>query len=84
MSYIQVKVDDTLKSEVDEVFRSFGLSTTAAIRMFLKRAAVMKTIPLSFEPIQSMSLKEELRLIKLAADMDASRNCAVHDLIEES
>lgn len=82
MPYIQVKVDDALKSEADEVFQSFGLSTTAAIRMFLKRAAVTKTIPLRFEPTQSMSLKEESRLIKLAADMDAGRNCAVHDLIE--
>lgn len=84
MSYIQVKVDDKLKNEADAVFQEFGLSTTAAIRMFLKRAAVTKTIPLSFEPTQSMSLKEELRLIKLAADMDAGRNCVVHDLIDES
>lgn len=82
MPYIQVKVDDALKSEADKVFQDFGLSTTAAIRMFLKRAVITKTIPLRFEPTQSMSLKEEARLIKLAADMDAGRNCAIHDLID--
>ena len=35
MATIQVRVDDTVKTEADSLFTSMGLDTSTAVRMFL-------------------------------------------------
>ena len=45
MATIQIRVDDTLKSDADALFSDLGLDTTTAVRMFLKQAVRQQAIP---------------------------------------
>ena len=54
---IQVRVDESLKKEVDILFADLGFDTPTAIRIFLKRALEHKGIP--FE-VASQKQKTEL------------------------
>jgi len=42
---IQVRVDDTLKNNADNLFSSLGLDTSTAVRMFLIKATEMRGFP---------------------------------------
>ena len=45
MATIQVRVDDNLKTTVDNLFTSLGLDTSTAVRMFLVAAMEAGGIP---------------------------------------
>ena len=67
-STIQVRVDDTLKSKADELFKDLGTDTTSAIRMFLTQAVASNGFPFAIKraehnPYEVMS--EEMMLDKL-------------------
>lgn len=44
-SLIQVRVDDALKKDAEELFSDLGLDVPTAIRLFLKQALIHKGIP---------------------------------------
>jgi addiction module RelB/DinJ family antitoxin len=43
-----IRLDETLKNEAFEVFKSYGITPAQAIKMFLKLTAETKTIPIDF------------------------------------
>jgi len=43
-----IRLDEDLKNEAFEVFKSYGISPAQAIKMFLKLTAETKTIPINF------------------------------------
>ncbi len=45
-SQINLSVDANLKAKVDQIFSGIGLTTTEAIRMFLRQTAVRRGLPL--------------------------------------
>ena len=42
---IQIRVDQKLKRDADLIFEDLGLDTTTAIRLFLKKVVMSKSIP---------------------------------------
>ena len=42
---LQVRLDDKLKSDADNVFSSMGLDTSTAVRMFLTAAVETRSLP---------------------------------------
>lgn len=42
---LQVRVDDKLKNEANEIFRHFGLDMSSALRLFLKRTVADNGLP---------------------------------------
>lgn len=42
---IQVRIDSTLKKQADQVFDEIGLDMPTAIRIFLKKVVISKSIP---------------------------------------
>lgn len=44
---INLSVDSSLKADVDKIFAAIGLTTTEAIRMFLRQTAAKRRLPLS-------------------------------------
>ena len=58
MATLQIRLDDGLKKEADELFSSLGLDTTTAVRIFLNAAVENAGIPFS---IQHKSLSPSLR-----------------------
>jgi len=64
MGVLQVRIDDELKNQANEIFNELGIDLSTAVRMFLKRAVAVKGLP--FE----MTLDESgLKLHKLVRDI---------------
>jgi len=55
-SIVQIRVEPTLKQKADALFRSIGLDTTAAIRLFFMQSLLRGTIP-----FEIMSNKNEVK-----------------------
>lgn len=45
MATIQIRIDDSIKSESDQLFKSLGLDTSTAVRMFLIASIENNGIP---------------------------------------
>ena len=60
---VQVKIEPELKAEVEKCFAEFGMDTSTAIRMFLKKVAQTRSIPFqigceeepSYEPTEEFA-----------------------------
>ncbi len=46
---INMRVDESLKTDVERIFNALGISTTEAINMFLNRVRLSKGIPFSVQ-----------------------------------
>ena len=49
MATLQIRIDDTLKKQADNLFTSLGLDTSTAIRIFLNSARENAGIPFSVQ-----------------------------------
>ena len=80
---IQVRVDQTLKSEAERLFSDIGLDMPTAIRLFLKQSVINNGIPFSLEREPFYSHSNQDRLTRAVQDLREGKNCAAHELIEE-
>ncbi|MET3356692.1 UNVERIFIED_ORG: DNA-damage-inducible protein J [Leuconostoc holzapfelii] len=55
---LNVKIDPQLKAEAEEIFGDMGLTTTAAVNMFIKRVIDDRELP--FKPRVTNSLDKAL------------------------
>ncbi|MCK8605743.1 type II toxin-antitoxin system RelB/DinJ family antitoxin [Leuconostoc citreum] len=55
---LNVKIDQKLKSEAESIFEDMGLTTTAAVNMFLKRVIDDRELP--FKPRVTTTLDKAL------------------------
>ena len=44
---LQVRIDDSLRRETNEIFRNLGLDMSSAVRLFLNRVVVEQGLPFS-------------------------------------
>lgn len=59
-----IRLDEDLKNEAFEVFKSYGMSPAQAIKLFLKMTAETKTIPLDFKYQANAITLEAVRELK--------------------
>ena len=83
MTNVTIRMDKGLKKRSEALFEEMGLSMTAAITLFIKTAVRENRIPFEIRVDPFFSETNQSRLREAATDMDARRNVAVHDLIEE-
>jgi len=50
---IQIRVDQKLKQEADLIFADLGLDTPTAIRLFLKKVVVTRSIPFELKSMRT-------------------------------
>ncbi len=63
---LTVRIDENLKSQADDLFSDFGLSTNAAITMFIKQAVREQRIPFEVkrtQPIMTMASNDDVASI---------------------
>lgn len=48
-STFNVRLDENLRSQATQIFESYGLSPTQAVKLFFNQVVATKTIPLNFE-----------------------------------
>ena len=83
MTNVTIRMDEDLKRQSEQLFSEMGMSMTTAITLFIKQAVREQRIPFEIrvDPFYSAGNIERLR--RAAADMDAGRNSAEHELIED-
>jgi addiction module RelB/DinJ family antitoxin len=59
-----IRLDEALKNEAFEVFKSYGITPAQAIKMFLKLTAETKTIPINFNYQANATTLEAIRELK--------------------
>ena len=83
MTNVTIRMDEGLKKRSEALFEEMGLSMTAAITLFIKTAVRENRIPFEIRVDPFFNEANQRRLREAATDMDARRNVAVHDLIED-
>lgn len=82
MTNVTIRMDEGLKKQSEALFDEMGLSMTAAITLFIKTAVRENRIPFEIRVDPFFNAVNQARLRAAAADMDARRNVAVHELSE--
>ncbi len=81
MTNVTIRMDEGLKQQSEALFAEMGLNMTTAITLFVKTAVRENRIPFEIRVDPFFSAKNQERLRAAAADMDARRNVARHELI---
>jgi len=86
-SNVQVRVDESLKSEADRILDNMGLDTPTAIRIFLKKIVATRSMPFSLveEPYYTFTAEEETEILQAdKASSDAKNTVVVTTSTEET
>ncbi len=83
MSQINIRMDDNLKKQADELFNELGLNMSTAITMFIRQAVRQKGIPfevsIKTDPFYS---KENMSYVKEAVKAANEGKLTSHELTE--
>ena len=79
---LSIRINRELKENAEALFGELGMNLTTALNVFLRQAVRQGGIPFSIQADPFYSEKNLAHLRRVAADMDAGRNVAVHELIE--
>ena len=82
MDVVPILVDEGVKRQAEELFEEMGLNMSSAVTLFLKAVIRENRIPFEIKADPFYSPRNQARLRTAAADMDARRNVAAHELIE--
>ncbi len=82
MPTISARVKSDLKSEVEEVFKKLGLSTTEAIVLFFHQVRLHKGLPFEVKIPLEAKIPNETTL-KTFRDTDAGKNLVEYDSLDE-
>lgn len=74
MAVLQVRVDDDLKFQSNEILEEIGLDLSTAIRMFLKKVIMERGIPFDTK-IDENSLAGRMAIRKMQKISEENGNC---------
>ena len=80
MATVQIRVDSTLKSRVDELYSSLGLDTTTAVRMFFMASLEHDGIPFDVRHTPDYSLQAAILDKQEKAVWTPPRSCDKMDM----
>lgn len=81
MAQINFRIDDDVKAEAETLFNSLGMNTTTALMIFIRQSLAERAIPFVIrQPAHSDGYATELT--SRIRDLEAGRNCHVHELID--
>ncbi len=79
---VNFRMDEDLKKSMEQTCKDMGLTLTAAFTMFATKVTREQRIPFEIVADPFYSKENMERLERAAADADAGRNMAEHELIE--
>ena len=79
---LSIRVNRELKENAETLFGELGMTLTTALNVFMRQAVRQGGIPFAVQVDPFFSEKNLAHIRRVAADMDAGRNVAEHDLIE--
>ena len=83
---LQIRIDSTLKEQVEALYRSLGTSFAEAVRIFAQQSLREGGMPFcpslkTWEDMSEHEIRE--RLLQSEADIVANRICSQHNLDEK-
>jgi len=69
---LHIRVEEQIKAEAEQIFRSFGISVTDAINMFLHKSVMVRGIPFDIR-LSSDDIKPPVQENELLAEMDIDK-----------
>lgn len=81
MAQINIRIDDEVKREAENLFDRLGLTMSSAIMVFLRKSINERGIPFMVQE-HDPSARPMSELLQRIDDMEHGRNCHYHDLIE--
>lgn len=83
MGLIQLRVDDEMKADVEQLYKDMGMDIPSAIRLFFKQSLIRNGLPFTVERDPFYNEYNQARLAEAIDNLNHGRNCAVHELIED-
>lgn len=81
-SLIQIRVDEELRRNADELFRDLGLDLATATRLFLRQAVIHKRIPFPITKATGFYSHHNRRILRESIQQLDRGEGQVHDLAE--
>ena len=82
MAQINIRIDDKIKHEAEDLFDSLGLTMSGAIMVFLRKSIDVRGIPFAVQKRDPSALPVA-ELLQRIDDVEHGRNCHYHDLLED-
>lgn len=82
MAQINFRIEDDVKAEAETLFNSLGMNTTTALMIFIRQSLAEQAIPFHIRHVPSPRENPPAELMARIRDMEARRNCHVHELID--
>ena len=79
---LSIRMNRELKESAETLFAELGMNLTTAINVYMRQAVRQGGIPFSIQIDPFYSAENQAHLRRVADDMDAGRNVAIHELIE--
>jgi DNA-damage-inducible protein J len=73
MAQIQVRIDDTLKKQTQEVLEKLGLNLSTAVKMFCRQIVQVQALPLESRDVNGFSLEKSRRLSSSIKEFNESK-----------
>lgn len=81
MANMNIRVDDNLKQQAEAILVDIGLSTSAAMTVFLKQIVRCNGMPFELKADPFFSVENQTKLLKSMERMDKTGG-TIHELIE--
>ena len=82
MTQVSFRIDETVKSDAENLFSNLGMSLSTAINVFLRQSIVQRGIPFAIREDAFWSAANQARLERAAADWDRGANFSRHELVD--
>lgn len=84
MGVLQVRIDEDLKFQANEILESIGLDLSTAVRMFLKKVIIERGLPFDTK-IDESSLKfaMAIRQMQMISEANGNSNMTLDEINEE-
>ncbi len=83
MANLQVRLDDTLRDQAQDIAASMGLDLASAVRIFIHQMVRTNGMPFTPTADPFYSSKNIDHLTKVLNDLNNHRHLSKHDLIED-
>jgi DNA-damage-inducible protein J len=81
MANLNIRVDDTLKTQAEEILDNIGMSLSTATTIFLKQVVRYKGIPFKLRADPFYSAENQARLLAAMERMEKTGG-TLHELVE--
>lgn len=83
MANLQIRLDESLKAQAQEITADMGMDVATAVRIFLAQMVRERAMPFTPSLDRFYSPQNQAHLARVARDMDANTNCTLRTLIED-